>query len=213
LQKQRLLQSDPHIHKLLQKEDYVTPGSGYVDQDPQALRLTLVNGRLDTTPFHVFARQELRLAGIQVQATIIGASHIMRFEAGPLTLHEIFACTELEGVSSWPLKALMAESVQCRFPGFSYDFSVACMPWSDPEPSDLQKLAETAHNQKEDSLRLIQEFPQDDEIVVTPKTVIVGSADDDGKRVVVTTAHSYPKARGLVISQSALTHQGGVCSA
>lgn len=185
----------------------------YIDQDPEALRLTLVNGRLDTTPFHAFAQQKLSLGGIEIEATIIGASHVMRFEAGPLTLHEIFACTALDGVSSWPLSLLKGEPVQCRFPGFTYQFSVNCLPWSDPEPSDLQQLAETAHNQKEDSLGLIQEFPQDDEIVVTPKTVIVGSADDCGYRVVITTAHSYPKVRGLVISQSVLTQQGGVCSA
>jgi hypothetical protein len=178
----------------------------YIDQHPNALRLTLIEGDLDLTQFNVFATERVELAGIRIEARIIGASHVISFSTESFTLHEVFACVGLRNVSSWSLDKLIASPVERLFPGKKYGFFVRSIPWRDPEPQELLELTwEAAEQKSQTSFGLTQEFPAS-ELSVTPKTVIVGHADDDHGRIVLATAHSYPNSRALVMSRTVLTH-------
>ena len=69
------------------------PLSCYQDQSAADLRFHLLEGELAATQFTVLERGALSVAGIQLDASIIGASHWLRLrvDGGP-DLHEVFAC-------------------------------------------------------------------------------------------------------------------------
>lgn len=176
----------------------------YIDQSPAELRLTLVEGELDLAVFNVLDEQAANLAGVRIEARIIGASHIITYHAEGVRLHEIFACAGPEGVSSWRLAELEHSPVGRCLPGFRYGFSARSVVWSDPEPGvlvSMTRLAESA-DQSDGTLRLVRHFPRGDSCV-TPKTVVLVSSHDD-RRITAVTAHSYPNVRGLVLSRSTL---------
>jgi hypothetical protein len=139
-----------------------------------------------------------------VDATVIGASHLVTFTAGDFTLSEVFACVEIGAETSVPLRRLTG-AVMPRFPGFRYTFAARQIAWRDPEPAVLQGLVEVAEKEHLRSLGIVQEFPKGD-FAVTPKTVIVGRVLENGRGVEIQTAHAYPR-QGLVLSRSVFAHK------
>lgn len=180
----------------------------YIDQYPDALRLTLVEGTLDPAQFSVFSKQDLMTPKYRLTAHVIGASHLITYRYGELEFSEVFACTDIPGVASWSLDDLTATSVVREFEGLRYEFTAWNEPWSDPEPLALRELvaAADAHGKCVLGVGIEQQFPQGEEFSVTPKTVVVGSVDHFTGKVIIETAHSYPNCRGLVMSRSVLTH-------
>lgn len=183
------------------------PETGYIDQHPDALRLTLVEGSLDRRQFHLLAGETARFAGVRVEATVIGASHIVTLDAGPFVLHEVFACVGLKDVASWTLDELVAAPVERQFPGMHYEFTARRVLWQDPEPPELVSIVAAAHRDQtvHTAFGVVQDFPAGN-LLVTPKTVIVGSVDEIRQEIVIETAHSYPNVHGLVMSRSTLSY-------
>lgn len=178
----------------------------YVDQSPDALQLTLTEGDLDRTQFHLLSQQDCEFGGVKVSAAVIGASHVISYDTGAFTLHEIFACAGLEEVSSWPLSQLTASPVVRQYPGFRYEFEAQVVGWSDPEPDVVAELVEEAtHLHAADGVGLVVDFPQGD-LLVSPKTIVFGETLPGNNGVVFITAHSYPNVRGLVLSRSTLQY-------
>ena len=184
------------------------PPTGYIDQHPDELHLTVVDHPV-TQDFAVYARQTCELAGFRIDASIIGASHIMAFNRGDQTLNELLACVRLPlPVMSIGLGNLLAdaEGAHRRMwgDGWAYGFTCRHVSWTDPEPDDLvQLVAKVRGHNPTRELGLLQEFPAGD-LQVTPKTVIYGRATS-ARSVVIETAHSYPNVRGLVLSRTQLT--------
>lgn len=175
----------------------------YIDQSPDALRLTINEGDLDRSQFQLLSEQNCSLAGITISAAVIGASHIVSYDTGAFRLNEIFACTGLENVSAWSLAELVKTPIVRQYPGFCYEFRVERVPWSDPEPARLTKMVRAASSSRNlEAIRLVVDFPSGG-LSVTPKTVVIGDASKGAIRF--TTAHSYPNVRGLVISHSVLS--------
>lgn len=185
----------------------------YIDQSPDALRLTLVDGSIDLSGFHVYEKQTLRCGELTVEARVIGASHIISYSIGDTQLHEVFACispppqttTGWVEISAYSWAGL-GQPVERSFNGFGYSFHAYMVPWSDPEPKEITALLNRCHNPvAENEFGLVQHFPQG-KCVVTPKTIIVGSHMSGG--VIIETAHSYPNVRGLVLSRTRLRTGG-----
>lgn len=187
----------------------MSPTPGYIDQSPDALRLTLVEGAFDTSPYQLLKSCRRVLHGIQVTATVIGASHIISFHTDSLALHEVFACEGPEDVSYWSLDELVSAPVERQFPGLRYEFSARRVDWEDPEPPELERLvrAVTHRAAMSSSFGVVEEFPQGD-LLVTPKTVIFGNDDGCRRGLVIETAHSYPNVQGLVLSRTSLSTTG-----
>lgn len=185
----------------------------YTDQHPDDLQLTLVEGDLDRSQFQLLAGQTQVLAGVRIEATVIGASHVVSYDTGSFVLHEVFACVGLENVSSWPLKTLVSSPVRRNFPDMTYAFSVRRVPWHNDEPDELHSIVAAAGNHgKNGGIGVVQDFPRGD-APATPKTVIVGYEDPRHRRIVIETAHSYPNVPGLVLSRSVLAATGGIARA
>ena len=116
----------------------------YIDQSPEALSLTVTEGALDRTQFHLLSVQDCKLAGVAISAAVIGASHIVTYDTGIFRLHEIFACVGLENVSCWSLADLVRAPVVREYPGFTYTFEAEVVAWDDPEPTVLTDMIQQA---------------------------------------------------------------------
>lgn len=178
----------------------------HIDQRPEDLKLTLIDGEVFYRDFSVFAFGRATLAGVNVQVRIIGASHIISFGTEALSFHELLACTSVVNQHPTRMEELLCAPVQHSLPGVSYEFTARMVPWEDAEPPELLALVEKVRTPTgPDCLGVIREFPPDRVWRrVTPKTVVVVTAPDDG-RLVIETAHSYPNVRGLALSRSVLT--------
>lgn len=189
------------------------PNDTYIDQSPDALRLTLVEGWLDADDFHVYDSQSLLWNGVSIDARVIGASHIISYSIGDVRLHEVFACINPTARTSEYWASIMTYSwsglvnpIEHRLDGLTYRFQAFRVPWSDPEPQIVESLLQRCRDQPTcDGFGFVQHFPQG-ECLVSPKTIIVGHRDPEG--IVIETAHSYPNVRGLVLSRTEL-HAGG----
>jgi len=181
---------------------------GYVDQSPDALRLTLTTEPVDRGQFAVYASCTMSLAGLHVSAAVIGASHIITYSTSDWQATEVFACVPVANTACRTLDELIASPPVRLRPGrgSSYEIAIRRVTWEDPEPPDLIALVEAARSSDRapDRFGLVQEFPTRN-LDVIPKTVIFGYADGD-RGIVVETAHSYPNVRGLVMSRTTLHH-------
>lgn len=185
----------------------------YIDQSPEALRLTLVDGSIDLTSFHVYSSRSFRCAGLHIEARVIGASHIISYSTDRAQLHEVLACvgpppqdaTSWTGISTHSLSAL-ARPIKHIFDGLEYTFMAHSVPWSDPEPESVTRLLhKCGTEQAEGTFGIAQHFPQGN-CAVTPKTIIAGSYRPG--LLTIETAHSYPNVRGLVLSRTKIRTGG-----
>lgn len=176
---------------------------GFIDQNPDALRLTLIEGSLDRDQFTQLASSTRTISGIRIDATVIGASHVISASFGVLEFHEVFACVGVPGRESQTVGDLIGAPVKRKLPGASYEFAARYVPWQDPEPDELVELVALAREHESAQVGIVQEFERGP-FLVDPKTVIVIYSDENGN-VVIETAHSYPES-GLVLSRSTVTH-------
>jgi len=184
----------------------------YIDQSPEALRLTLVDGHIDLSGFHVYADRSHRYGEVTVTARVIGASHIITYSVGDSLLHEVFACMSppTETMDNWASIltyswAGLDHPIERQINDVGYSFEAHTVPWSDPEPEEVVRLLALCRDPSDDGFGFVQHFPQG-EYRVTPKTIIVGYRTDDG--LLIETAHSYPNVRGLVLSRTHLRTGG-----
>lgn len=151
--------------------------------------------------FDILSQQTTRFGGVEVAASVIGASHHITYRLGPTILHEVLACVGA-GQPSYTLAEVIAMHVIRSLIGsVNYEFTAQLLPWSHPEPTELVQLVAAARIQiGSGGIGIVQEFPQGG-LEIAPKTVIVGLPEKPG--FVLKTAHSYP-GTGLVISCSRL---------
>lgn len=178
------------------------PVIGYVDQNPDALRLSLIEGEFDFAGLTAYATRTMKIAGINVTATVIGASHVVTLNVEGHLVHEMFACVSPPEYTSWTLEELTANAIRLTpFGIVSYEFSVQEEYWQDSEPPELTRLIDAANKAAEaNAIGLVQKFPANN-LAATPKTVVHCYADNRG-RVNIETAHSYPNAQRLVTSRT-----------
>ena len=170
--------------------------AGYVDQDPDALVLTVTKERLDALPFRYFAHGSRAFRSLTVHARVIGGSHVISYGQ---SLHELFACEQLPGVPSTPLAELERTPTHRLVDGLWYEFCAQRVAWTgQDEPSELVALRKEA---QDNELTVAHDFPRSANDPVAPTTIITMGMR--GQSLVVKTAHSYPR-KGVVLSQSVL---------
>ncbi len=189
----------------------------YIDQSPEALRLSLVEGQIDMEAFHVYSTRTLQCGSLTITARIIGASHVISYGVDRHELHEALACVDLRpgsdscwtSISRYRWEGLF-QPIERRTARYSYRFGARSIPWSDPEPVEIDHLLNPLGPPRSgDGFGLVQHFPRG-EHPATPKTIIVGHYDNERGVAVIETAHSYPNVRGLVMSRTELQLTGGV---
>ena len=195
----------------------------YVDQSASGLALSLLEGAIDIHDFTVFRTGTIGGSDVTVRAAIIGASHVLSFEAGGTALTEMFACTEAPGGASQilfgSLGALLKATTELTFAdGRRYRFKASLVSLASPVTTAALKRFRERAARGPRHLRLAFTFPRRADRSASPETIVSvryvrsrrafdhsGGPGAPANRVLADTAHCYPDERKVVITSSELT--------
>lgn len=198
--------------------------AGYCDQSAAALRLSLLRGPVELAGFSVLEEKRINLTWIRVRAQIVGASHVLRFESGGFSAHEVFACADMNDetgcVFSAPVSELPASIEHAIAEGVRYRFRsrTVSLERGRAAVEDLESRirAADALSPTATAVGLDFTFPSSDEYpatatatpqpvgTVAPRTLVWVQVDDASREVQARTAHSYPNEGSVVLSDSCL---------
>ena len=188
----------------------------YKDQSAAELRLHVLADRVDFQHFRPLATVRLEQPQFQVQASIIGASHIIHI-AYDNTQHvcEILACTDIPptlqpAFSDWIVNLARPIDLQLT-PALHYHFE-AQQTDSQRGQSAFQALAQRIVQASTDtasssSAGLDYSFPATSR-GPAPQTLVWVMLDKTSPRVTLKTAHSYPNEDTIIFSDSCVTWIG-----
>ncbi len=185
----------------------------YKDQSAAELRLHVVASEVDFQHFRPLATVRLEQPRFQVQASIIGTSHIIHI-AYDNTQHvcEILACTDIPpalqpAFSDWIVNLAHPIDLQLT-PALHYHFEAQRTDSQSGQPAFralaqriVQAGADTAHSA---SAGLDYSFPATPR-GPAPQTLVWVMLDKPGQRVTLKTAHSYPNEGAIIFSDSCVT--------
>lgn len=182
----------------------------YKDQSASELRLSLLGGDLDLCQFNVLDADSIERRGMRIDASIIGASHVLRLSSKrSRMLHEVLACTDVQARSrplfSGSVEELPPSLQLCVGGGVSYHFEsrVSDSLQGARGLAALERRIAVAAA-RPDEIGLCHRFPRPSGAVGAPVTLVHVS---DGGAVLglrVTTAHSYPNDGAIVFSHTQL---------
>ena len=185
----------------------------YKDQSAAELRLHVLADRVDFQHFRPLATVRLEQPQFQVQASIIGASHIIHI-AYDNTQHvsEILACTDMPpalqpAFSDWIVNLTHPVDLQLT-PALHYHFTAHRTDSRRGQPA-FQALAQRIVQARTDtalssSIGLDYSFPATSR-GPAPQTLVWLMLDKPSQRVTVKTAHSYPNEDTIIFSDSCVT--------
>lgn len=211
-------------------------GIHYKDQSAGELRLHVVAGWLDVGRFPPLATARLDRNGLCVQASVIGASHVIRIadaqmDARTGRVTEIVACGTLPAdispaFSGWLKDIAPAVELQLS-PRLYYCFAAS----RTDRRSDLPRFQTLEQRIAEDPLSatdlgLDYSFPERrpeppsgalhegasealPKTGTAPRTLVCVALDPHDRRVTIETAHSYPNEDTIVFSHSSVSFGGG----
>jgi len=199
----------------------------YVDQSAYGLRLNIIEGEeLDLEQFNLLASESIETPLVRIQASIIGASHLIRYKIGDgFFLNEVFACidvaTDNRRAYYGPLKNIQG-IVDLRFPSEAvgaamarYKFQSHLIKWGKAGEEAAGVLETMAREAKSKSAQrrllthgvhdvgLIFQFPQESQ-PYPPKTIVWVRLDEGRSMIKVETLHSYPNEGNLVFTNTEL---------
>ena len=210
-------------------------GIRYKDQSAGELRLHVVAGWLDVGRFPPLATARLERSGLCVQASVIGASHVIRIADAQTDAHtgrvtEIVACGTLPtdispAFSGWLRDIAPAAELQLS-PRLRYCFAASRTDRRSGLPHFQaleQRIAEDPLSVT--ALGLDYSFPERrpeppsgalhegaSEVLpktgTAPRTLVCVALDPHDRRVTIETAHSYPNEDTIVFSHSTVSFGG-----
>ena len=185
----------------------------YKDQSAAELRLHVLADEVDFQHFRPLATVRLEQPQFQVQASIIGASHIIHI-AYDNTQHvcEILACTDIPSAlqpafSDWVVNLTRPIDLQLT-PALHYHFEAQRTDSQRGQPA-FRELAQRivqagADTVPSSSAGLDYSFPATPRDPA-PQTLVWVMLDKPGQRVTLKTAHSYPNEGAIIFSDSCVT--------
>ena len=185
----------------------------YKDQSAAELRLHVLADRVDFQHFRPLATVRLEQPQFQVQASIIGASHLIHITYDN-TQHvcEILACTDIppasqSAFSDWIVNLTRPIELQLT-PALHYHFEAQRTDSQRGQPA-FQALAQRivqagAGTAPSSSAGLDYSFPATPR-GPAPQTLVWVMLDKPGQRVTLKTAHSYPNEGAIIFSDSCVT--------
>ena len=185
----------------------------YKDQSAAELRLHVLADRVDFQRFRPLATVRLEQPQFQVQASIIGASHIVHI-AYDNTQHvsEILACTDMPPAlqptfSDWivnlthPVDLQLTQALHYHFTAHRTDSRHGQPAFQALVQRIIQARTDTALSS---SIGLDYSFPATPR-GPAPQTLVWLMLDKPSQRVTVKTAHSYPNEETIIFSDSCVT--------
>jgi hypothetical protein len=179
----------------------------YIDLSASALCLTVLTADVDASQFAVLMQDRASGFGLEVEARVIGASHFISFKYADLQIHEIVSCAEVKASSAriyyGSLEDVSDSLDLSLFSKVSYAFTPRIIKAGsgDGEPLRIELMAQSA-GQYENQLGLVYEF-SGFKGLAQPKTIIWLRLDESEAKV--STIHSYPNERNIVVTQSRIS--------
>ena len=185
----------------------------YKDQSAAELRLHVLADRVDFQRFRPLATVGLEQPQFQVQASIIGTSHIIHI-AYDNAQHvcEILACTDIPPAlqptfSDWIVNLTRPIDLQLT-PALHYHFAARRTDSQRGQPA-FRALAQRIVQAGTDmapssSAGLDYSFPATPQ-GPAPQTLVWVMLDKPSQRVTIKTAHSYPNEDTIIFSDSCVT--------
>ena len=185
----------------------------YKEQSAAELRLHVIADRVDFQHFRPLATLRLEQPQFQVQAGIIGTSHLIHI-AYDNTHHvsEILACADIPptlqpAFSDWIANLVRPVDLQLT-PAMHYHFEARRTDSQRGQPP-FQALARrivrtSAATTLPSSLGLTYAFPATPR-GAAPQTLVWVMLDSARQRVTIKTAHSYPNEDTIIFSDSCVT--------
>jgi len=184
----------------------------YKDESAHALRLRLCAGEVDRSAFEILRSAKATVEGIEISASIIGASHLIEYRVGDQILTEILACQGADDGLWRPGDGPVELDLQL---GRKYHFECETRSAneSQSELTLLRKPLECSASQFALSFR----FPSEHSSAVQAETLVrvrtwreplgLPSRDTVESRPAaeIRTAHSYPGEGLVVFTRSAIS--------
>jgi hypothetical protein len=163
----------------------LTIGTPYVDTTANALGFVLGGSAL-----HPLAVREVRLAGIDVELRLLGASH------------QVFAGAVRETVACLPdVTGPLPQTLGRAFEGWSYRFTAEV---SRPAPAEFRREVRRLRERFADLPNTLGGvFPGSPEAMTVLSAAVLPSTGA-GPRVTWSTWHSYPQTAEIVMTQTVL---------
>ena len=169
----------------------------YKDLSAHALRLRLYAGLVDWPGITVFSRGRAVSGGLQIDASVIGSSHVMEVRSGSLALTELLACEAPASAQPLVLWQPGDSAVEYAARGeacYRFDARVLGLEKSAVELGELRGLIRGACLSATE-VGLAYRFPSGIDGPWTAETLVWAAAMPEG--VMARTAHTYP-SEGLV---------------
>ena len=185
----------------------------YKDQSAAELRLHVLADRVDFQHFRPLAMVRLEHPQLQVQASIIGTSHIIHI-AYDNTQHvcEILACTDIPptlqpAFSDWIVNLTRPIDLQLT-PALHYHFEAQRTDSQHGQPAFralAQRIVQAGTDTAPSSnAGLDYSFPATSR-GPAPQTLVWVTLDKPSQRVTLKTAHSYPNEDTIIFADSCVT--------
>lgn len=180
------------------------PENGYVDQNPDALNLSIVRGSLNLQQFSCLDAVKFNHGNLAVIGTVIGASHVLSvYVDGAETCHEVLACVQPDPDTNVELSAplhLVPPGRKTVIGGIEHSFAYTVLDWNVQAIEAVRQFDDARHAETWACASF--DFPKADASAHTPKTIVLIRQWSD-ETVKVATLHSYP-GDGVVISNTTL---------
>ena len=171
------------------------------------LKLNLFNELIDPELYFTVLKQSKLKGSINVNAFIIGSSHVIIFNVGKHYLTEIFACQNIPKQKEFLKFTPFTEKKDCvikeQVDPFSYSCAIDKCEWDEDLIREMLTLADNSLQHGE--IGLTASFPSKDKSIV-PHTVISVPKMNNGE-CNVKTLHSYPNENTIIITETSVKNK------
>ena len=171
----------------------------YKDESAHALRLRLCAGTVDSAQFEILRSARAIAPGIEIRASINGASHLIEYRIGDEILTAVLACQGSEQPGLWrpgdgPVELELNSEHSYRFNCQTSDLRSA--------ERALQALRQPPARPSLSEFAINFQFPSAHGAQLQADTIITAGFHGPRCSAVIRTSHSYPGERLVVLSQS-----------
>lgn len=183
----------------------------YQDQSAFGLMLNVIEGDIDKEQFDLRTNNKIIMPNFNIEASIIGASHIISFVCPRLVFHEVFACcdvhTHARRAFFGPLEKVMGKQHLVFGDFISYEFNAELVAWKRGQKklAQLENQINTKGGKKKEGQIGVEYCFAEGSDGITPKTIILVEAGESF--VSIETLHSYPNEMNLVFTKTDINIQ------
>ncbi len=177
----------------------------YKDLSADDLRLHLIEGDFHLD-YPIFEKEKISVNDIEINATIIGYSHWIKFRIRDKIFNELFANMRLSSqdmLGSFGHLKQSIGSLNLLLYGFiNYRLNVNNYSWEEGEEFIHSLKSQMTENQGGGAIILVHKFPAGRDSIM-PETIVsvtIPNTTSGMEKIKIDTIHTYPTERKVVVS-------------